>query len=550
MALKIGLIVDSNFSSPYNYEIASHFKNNPDVVVSHLIIQECPTPQAQSKLTRIKKLLTSKKELIWLLERKLWGFINKLETYFLKKDPVYNNHLKSFNLNDHVANSLKITPQVSKSGFVYRYSEADVQKVKDLGLDVLIRCGSGILRGEILNSAKFGILSFHHADNKINRGGPAAFWEVYYKLDSTGFIIQKLTEELDGGEVLLAGSYQTQPYYLLNQAALYQKSNYQLFKILEDLAKTGKLPQVHDSVPYFNRLFSRPVLSEQIVYLTNFLKDKFYGYYKAYIKREHAPWSVAFSRVDWTSLVMWKAIKIPTPPTRFLADPFIIQENGRDYCFLEDYDYTIGKAEITVYELKQKTAERVGVALNEPFHLSFPFLFKFEGKLYMCPETNANQDIRIYECVGFPLEWRLKKIVKKEINTVDTMFFEKNGRWWMFTNIGPKNLNDLCSELHIFHADHPFSENWIPHAKNPVVFDALKARNGGLLAKGDDLYRVSQRQGFNRYGKGFSINKIVTLTPDEYVEKEVTSVAANFFPNLKGTHHIHSSGGVTVFDYL
>ncbi len=49
--------------------------------------------------------------------------------------------------------------------------------MKDLNCDVLIRCGKGILRGDILYAARHGILSFHHADNRINRGGPPGFWE-------------------------------------------------------------------------------------------------------------------------------------------------------------------------------------------------------------------------------------------------------------------------------------------------------------------------------------------------------------------------------------
>src|SRR5438093_1187012 len=88
---------------------------------------------------------------------------------------------------------LIVDSQIAKSGFVYRFSGEDIDKVKSLNLDLLIRYGSGILNGEILNSTKFGIISFHHADNRINRGGPVGFWEVYSKQDTTGFIIQQLT---------------------------------------------------------------------------------------------------------------------------------------------------------------------------------------------------------------------------------------------------------------------------------------------------------------------------------------------------------------------
>ena len=91
--------------------------------------------------------------------------------------------------------------------------------------------GSGIIKGDILNSTKYGILSFHHADNDINRGGPAGFWEVYLNQSESGFIIQKLNEVLDGGYVLKKGFFQTKPFFYLNQIYLYKKSNFYFKKL-------------------------------------------------------------------------------------------------------------------------------------------------------------------------------------------------------------------------------------------------------------------------------------------------------------------------------
>ena len=61
---------------------------------------------------------------------------------------------------------------------------------------------SGILKGKILETSKFGVISYHHGDNDFYRGVPAGFWEVYNKDPITGFIIQKLNNELDNGEIL------------------------------------------------------------------------------------------------------------------------------------------------------------------------------------------------------------------------------------------------------------------------------------------------------------------------------------------------------------
>ena len=45
----------------------------------------------------------------------------------------------------------------------------DIDNIKFLNLDLLIRAGSGILKGDILNVCKNGIISFHHGDNDIYR---------------------------------------------------------------------------------------------------------------------------------------------------------------------------------------------------------------------------------------------------------------------------------------------------------------------------------------------------------------------------------------------
>ena len=65
------------------------------------------------------------------------------------------------------------------------------------------------LKGEILNICRLGIISFHHGDNNFNRGGPPGFWEVFNREPSTGFIIQRLTEEIDGGDVIFKGKITT-----------------------------------------------------------------------------------------------------------------------------------------------------------------------------------------------------------------------------------------------------------------------------------------------------------------------------------------------------
>jgi len=260
-------------------------------------------------------------------------------------------------------------------------------------------------------------------------------------------------------------------------------------------------------------------------------------------------WGVAYTWSDWTNADLWRSKKLQIPPRHFIADPFVISKCGRDFCFVEDFDYLKGRASVAVYELTSGRSTRIGTALEEAFHLSFPYLFEYQGELFMCPETSENKDIRIYKCIGFPLRWKLEKVIMTHISAADSMLFEKNGRWWMFTNIDPIGSGDHCSELFIFFSDSPFG-NWIPHPLNPVFVDASRARNGGLVDDGTSLYRISQSQGFNRYGKGSRINKIVELTESSYVETTISQITPSFPKRLHGTHHLHSNRRITAFDFL
>ncbi|HZO11480.1 MAG TPA: hypothetical protein VFB48_05130, partial [Nitrososphaeraceae archaeon] len=545
--LRIALLVDSNMDSKYVYDLAEWGQGQNDLEVTHLLIQNLPSNN--SKIPKVI-LLLKKRGFIYTLRAVGLGLIEKAETLGIRRFEAFKNHMKKYDLSDSVKNIVSISPIVSKSGFVYRYEDDEIQKIKGLNLDIIVRCGSGILRGEILHSSRFGIISLHHADNRINRGGPPGFWEVYSKQDNTGFTIQQLTEELDGGNVLFRGNLNTKFFYLLNQAALYEKSNFYLKKMLSDIAATRKLPHKLPTFPYYNRLYKLPTLLVQVKYVTSLTYAISKKIFDRSVFKKSERWGVAFNFGDWKELVMWRGIKIKNPPNHFLADPFVVSTEDENYCFVEDYDYQKSRGCISVYKLTEKDSEKIGEAIIEPFHMSYPCVFQYKSKYYICPETCENKDMRLYECESFPLKWKLKKIIMSNISAVDTTIFEKDGMWWLFTTIDPTNVGDIFSELHIFFSDNPLTDDWIPHKMNPIFVDSVKARMGGILFDEGVVYRVSQQQGFDTYGKSCAINHIRHLTKHHYEENMVFMIEPNFFRRLKGTHHLHSNGKVTVFDFV
>jgi hypothetical protein len=515
-----------------------------DLEITHLFIHAVPDETgagrwrrklAQHKLGSFRKAAL---KTIRLLEAQA------LKVYYGGR---FRDHIRQGRIDDLIPNSVAIRPTISPSGLVYRFSEEEVAKVRAAKCDVLIRGGSGIIRGEILEVAPFGVLSYHHGDNRVNRGGPAAFWESYLGWPATGFVIQRLTAELDGGDVLVRGSYATKWFFLLNQASLFTRANVHLKNLLKLVARDRRLPPVEEPTPYSARLFRTPSVGNCLDYAGRVVwRAVQKGLFSVF--RYRYRWSVSFVFSEWRRAVLWKA-KTPVPPAgRFLADPFVWQYQGKTFCLAEDYTWRGRIGRISAMEIDKQKSSPPEVVLTEPFHLSFPYMFEFAGEIYMCPECSASGQIRLYRAKAFPRQWEFVKAIMSDVSAADTMLFERDGRWWMLTNIDPTRQGDFGAELYLFSADSPLSESWVPHPANPLKIDPDGGRNAGLLRDGDRLFRAGQVQGFDQYGRGVRLFEITALSSREYQERPVAEIQPGFRERLQGTHHIASRNGVTALD--
>src|SRR5206468_3750692 len=75
------------------------------------------------------------------------------------------------------------------------------------------------------------------------------------------------------------------------------------------------------------------------------------------------------------------------PRDRFWADPIPVVANDKRYIFFEEFLSTSPRAHISVMEVGQRG--EVGEprrVLERPYHLSYPFVFAWNGEWYMIPE--------------------------------------------------------------------------------------------------------------------------------------------------------------------
>ena len=444
---------------------------------------------------------------------------------------------------------LQLRPLVSPSGFVHRFAEEDVRTLKAWNLDVILRMGSGILRGEILGAAKHGILSFHHGDNRTHRGGPAGFWEVLERRDYSGYVVQRLTEVLDAGEVLARGELATRPRYLLNQHHLFKCSLQSMLDVLARLERDGAHPREAPAPDWYGcALYTVPRVRDTLRYLGAQLGRALAGLARKLLVQRNA-WELRVFEGDWQRLAAARARALPVPRGRFWADPFIVRCGEEKAIFFEEYEFARDKAHISaLVGNAQGGFDYAGPVLSTPYHLSFPYVFRHQGQYYMCPETHAAQRIELWRCTRWPLEWRFERVLMGGVKACDSLLFEHGERWWLLTNLERDGAGDFCRELHAFHADSPLAARWTPHPANPVVTGASRARNAGLLQRDGRLYRLAQAQGFDRYGRALKLFEITQLCAQGYQERQVAALEPH--GDLLGIHHLSACEGMVVFDAL
>ena len=196
---KIGLLLDSHTVSKQIFDFIRISDSSENYVITTLIVNSNDR-NSNNLLIKIFNYIRFRgfNKLLYSIAFKL---LCKVESKIIKRYKRFEKFYQKYELPKSSFEIIEVSPIISKSGLLFKYSKIDLERIKEANLELIVRTGKGILSGDILNICPNGVISFHHADNNINRGGPPGFWEVFYGFSKTGFIIQRLNEELDGGNV-------------------------------------------------------------------------------------------------------------------------------------------------------------------------------------------------------------------------------------------------------------------------------------------------------------------------------------------------------------
>jgi hypothetical protein len=240
------------------------------------------------------------------------------------------------------------------------------------------------------------------------------------------------------------------------------------------------------------------------------------------------PWGIGCARIDMATMRLFApsakpiiaAGMIPGRDIAFVADPFWAAAHDAAYVFAEAWSQSEQHGQIAAFRLdsRRQVAES-GIALGEPFHLSYPCVFKHGDQHYMLPEAWESGQLVLYKARRFPWEWERAKVLL-ELDYADPQIFFHAGIWYIFLNTDP--LTNASAS--VFYADSLLGD-WSPHPRNPILDDdPLRARSAGSLVRyGGQIFRFSQ-DCRRRYGQGVFATEIVELSPSTIITRPIGQV--------------------------
>jgi hypothetical protein len=439
-----------------------------------------------------------------------------------------------------------------------RLPDDAVTRIREKNLDVLVSFSSHLLRGDILDSARYGVWCFHHGDPEQYRGGPPYFWEVYEDNLLSCAALERLAENRDENQVLYKGVFATilgsswarnrvQPYwgsatFLIQKLQQFHESGWdgleaEISSPAQDQGwrKTCKVPTNVQMLSWFSKLLLRTCLRRA----QRLIRGEQIQHWMLGVKTEKNS-SCKRSLSDLSGF-RW----IDSPRGHFFADPFVVEHQGKPWVFFEDLDYSTQKGIIACAEASEDGGlSKIIPALEKPYHLSYPCIFHDNGQLYMVPESVADETVQLYRCDRFPDGWEHVAVLQKA-PAVDTTVWIEDGLYWFFTTL--QELRGGGLQLWLFYS-RSLTGEWIRHPRNPISTDIRSSRGAGaIFRENGKLIRPSQDCSGN-YGRLTVLNEIMVLNERDYVERPGTVIDSRGSRNIIGTHSYARLKDVEVID--
>jgi hypothetical protein len=412
-----------------------------------------------------------------------------------------------------------------------------IEQIRAESPAVMIKFGMGLL--EVPASSQFGvpIISYHHGDPDAYRGRPAGFYELLNGERAVGQIVQRLSNELDAGQILAFAETKAFNYsYRATLIEAFGKSPLLLRSAIEN-AVSGTYIERQSNGPLY-RLPSTWQVARFLARSTSArLVRLLYG---AFIEKRWHVSTVKLSAAEFLGKsprlpprVKWKTW--PTPPGyTFIADPFFTPSGSS--LLVEALKSTTGKGQI--FELGSQGATRRSTGAG---HYSYPAVFNDQGTAYVIPEVSLWSPPLIFTYGARRLTNARFLDIAGDPRLLDPTLIRSGTRIFLFANRseeGPGVLRLWCSDS-LFGR---FEE----HRCSPIRISPNGSRMAGqILCTSAGMFRFGQRWE-QRYGDGIETFEINDLSEATYRE---TARGSMELAPVKGPHTLNFRDSMAVFDW-
>jgi len=446
-----------------------------------------------------------------------------------------------------------IAPSKKHKKCIIKFDPISINKLSSIecpidNVDAIINISGLPLSADLINKTSLG--EFRLIKNSIENSffmKNCGLYEFFHSEKNLTFKIHHLSSKNNIPTCLFEGILPSEEQWIRNNIRLKLKVTGLISYILSNNLLKKDLVSRNSHHKTIIDTNSSPIKIIIKLYKTIFL----YYFRKIKNRGREIHWDVFYSNQSIHPFKYKNFKKLNNPSNCFLADPFISLFNSRKIIFHEEFDYKERKGKISATEIIGDKQNYLGTILEEPFHLSFPFLFEENNEIYMIPESYGSREIRLYRNIEYPTKWKLERILLQDVSAVDSMIIKHKGLYFLLTTLDTSDTEELSSELHVFYSKDLLKGNWI-HINSglPIFIDGTKGRNGGILYTKEKLYRVAQVQEGIHYGKNIEIFAIEEINSSLYEEK------ISNFKHLKALntkydshHHLNICGKYLVTDF-
>ena len=229
---------------------------------------------------------------------------------------------------------------------------------------------------------------------------------------------------------------------------------------------------------------------------------------------------------------------------RWFADPFILDVTDSEIIVLvEEYCYAVRRGRLARVLINRKTYEELSyeVILDLPTHLSFPFIFRKDGMVFVMPENSASGCSTIYTYNDATRKLTSVSRVAEEPFT-DAIFFSYAGKDYLWTTMVPEPNGKVLS---IYEFDKKTMQ--VRRKIATKEFPLNIARNAGepFVINGE-LYRPAQ-DCTACYGHGVVLQR-AEIRDGEWIFTDVNSFYPDTFRYNQGVHTFNHYKGLIVID--